>query len=358
MKSMLVPALMIALVAASTALGQEVPDSSYRVTHPADRVTCFNPGLETWPITTCVIETDAGLVVIDTGLSPTMAARTRARIVAELERDDFRWVINTHSHFDHTSGNQVFSDALIIGHENVPAAMRSFYNGREAWIERRRGYLDRQRNAAAGAEPDSAEARALEETLQFDLELIDDLGGVYRPTPPVVTFSDRLNLTAGDLELSLVWMGRAHTSSDVLIHVPSLGVLFTGDLFDVATLGPTFYSRPVDADRWLQALDAVQDDNLAVVVGGHGRLFSPQWLAAQRRYLGEVHRAVHEARMSGAGPTELRDRIPFDKRFAGIAEMIDAPAQDLAVRHAEITEEFWRVDQTPTATEADPSVGQ
>ncbi len=358
MKSMLVPALMIVLAAAPTARGQGVPDSPYRVTHPADRVACFNPGLETWPITTCVIETDAGLVVIDTGLSPTMAARTRARIVAELERDDFRWVINTHSHFDHTSGNQVFSDALIIGHENVPDAMRSFFDGRKAWIERRHRYLDRQRDAAAGAEPDSAETQALEETLQFDLELIDDLGKGYRPTPPAVTFSDRLNLTAGDLELSLVWMGRAHTNSDVLIHVPDLGVLFTGDLFDAATLGPTFYSRPVDVGRWLVALDAVQDDDLDIVVGGHGRLFSPQWVAAQRRYLGEVQRAVHEAGMSGASPAELGDLIPLDELVTDIAEMIDAPTEDLAARHVEILEEFWRVDQISAADETDPFAGE
>ena len=55
----------------------------YRITHPADRVTCFSPGLETSPITTCAITTTAGLVIIDTGLSPSMAGRTRTRLTDE-----------------------------------------------------------------------------------------------------------------------------------------------------------------------------------------------------------------------------------------------------------------------------------
>lgn len=355
MKTIHIPILAAALAAAFPTSAQETEISPYRVTHPAERVTCFNPGLETWPITTCVIETDAGLIVIDTGLSPSMAERTRSRIISELKRDDFRWVINTHAHFDHTGGNQVFSEALIIGHENVLDAMRSFYDGREAWIERRHGYLDRQRKAAAGAEPDSAEALALEETLQFDLELINDLGKGYRPMPPAIAFPDHLGLTAGDLDLKLVWMGQAHSNSDILIHVPELGVLFTGDLFDAATLGPTFYSRPVDVDRWLTALDAVLDDDLKVIIGGHGRVFSPSWLAAQRTYLGDVERAVHEAGAAGGDLSEPRKHIPFDERFAGIAELIDAPVEDLEARHAEIVEEFARVDQISAAQESDSS---
>jgi len=347
MKSMLVPTFVIAIAVATAAGGQEVPGFPYRVAKPADRVTCFNPGLETWPITTCVIETNAGLVVIDTGLSPTMARRTRARIVSELERDDFRWVINTHSHFDHTSGNQVFSDAVIIGHENVPDAMRSFVDGQEAWIERRHHYLDRQRDAASGAEEGSPEALALEETLRFDLELIDDLGDIYRLTPPSVTFSDRLNLMAGDLEIRMVWMGRAHTSSDLLIHVPKLGVLFTGDLFEEATLGPSFYSRPVDVDRWLAALDTVQDAHLDVIIGGHGRLFTPRWLSVQREYLRQVRLGVRAAGMEGNDVATVKARVPFDERFDEIAGMLDASPDDLAARHVEIVEEYWRIYQQP-----------
>ena len=62
-----------------------------------------------------VVVTDQGLVVIDTGLSPTTVGRQRELIEAELGRQDFRFLINTHMHNDHAFGNQVFPEATVIG---------------------------------------------------------------------------------------------------------------------------------------------------------------------------------------------------------------------------------------------------
>jgi len=95
----------------------------FRVIRPADRVTIFIPGNSAPPAPTAVITTGQGLVLIDTGLSPTLAEWTKKKIRQELGRDDVLYVINTHSHFDHTDGNQVYAGAEIIGHESVPAAM-------------------------------------------------------------------------------------------------------------------------------------------------------------------------------------------------------------------------------------------
>ena len=338
---MFVPTVALVFIVSVPAFSQESAGEPYRVAQPAEGITCFSPGVETSPITTCVIETGAGLVVIDTGLSPTMAARTRGRIIGQLKRDDFKWVINTHSHFDHTAGNQAFSDATIVGHENVPAAMVSFDDGRGAWIERRHRYLERLESAAADAEAGSAEKLAFAEDLRFESELIEDLGSGYRSTPPTITFSDRLNLTVGDLDLELVWMGPAHTTSDILIRVPKLAALFTGDLFNSGTLGPAFYTQTIDPGRWLEALNTVLDGEIEVVIGGHGFVTTSGWVAAQRQYLGEVWRAVGEARASGVELAELEAEFPFDQRFSDLAGMLDSSIEDLEARHVEILREFW-----------------
>ncbi len=344
MKPHTVSFVLTLLLATGPALSQEQMEPPYRLTHPADRISCLSPGLETSPITICVIETNKGLIVVDTGLSPSMAVRTRARISSEIGRDDIHWVINTHSHFDHTGGNQVFSDATIIGHENVPAAMQAFYDGREAWIERRYQFLARHEAGSSDAPPDSQQAKSLEERLFFNHELIEDLRDGYLPTTPAITFSDRLTLKAGDLELVLIWMGRAHTDSDILIHIPTLGVLFTGDLFHDKTLGTAYYTSPLDIDRWLSALDSVlEDGDIDVVIGGHGLIFTPEWIAAQRRYLGEVWQAVREAKASGTSFAKLTEGLPFDDRFAYIQDELGVPAEELAARHAEILQDFWRI---------------
>ena len=60
-----------------------------------------------------VVVSDSGLVVIDTGLSPTTVRRQREWIEGELGRSDFRFLINTHMHNDHAFANEVFKCGYI-----------------------------------------------------------------------------------------------------------------------------------------------------------------------------------------------------------------------------------------------------
>ena len=71
-----------------------------------------------------VLTTSEGLVVIDTGLSPTTVRRQREMIEQELGRNDFRYIINTHVHNDHAFANEVFPEATVVGHEQSVAEMR------------------------------------------------------------------------------------------------------------------------------------------------------------------------------------------------------------------------------------------
>jgi len=346
--------IVVATVAWS-AQGQIGPEPAYRVTRPTEGITCFGPGLELAPNTTCVVETDAGLVVVDTGLSPSMAKRTRTRIVSLLNRKDFQWVINTHAHFDHSGGNQVYEDATIVGHENAPATITGFYEGRERWIERRIQWLARQEAGVAEAPAGSHEALAYEERLRFNLELIDDLGSGYLPTPPNLTFSDGASLRLGDVEVRLLYFGRAHTDSDILVHIPSERALFTGDLFAKQNLGVTTYNPELDPERWLEALDAVFEDESGIktIIGGHGLQFSPEWILAQRRYLGDVWQAVNEAKAKGSSIEMLIEAVPFDDRFDYVAVKIEAPVEELKEQHGRLLRSLWRVRQT-SAAESNP----
>jgi len=66
-----------------------------------------------------VIETQKGLVVIETEITPYIMGKIKEAAEKYLKRDDWIYVINTHGHLHHAGGNIVFKDAQVIGHETM-----------------------------------------------------------------------------------------------------------------------------------------------------------------------------------------------------------------------------------------------
>jgi glyoxylase-like metal-dependent hydrolase (beta-lactamase superfamily II) len=335
----------------SSAPPEDIP---FRVIRPADRVTIFIPGNSAAPAPTTVITTDQGLILIDTGLSPTLAEWTRKKIRQELGRDDVLYIINTHFHFDHTDGNQVYPGAEIIGHESVPAAMERFVMGKEQFIAARRGRIGSQEEQIKKLDPKSPDALALEESIRFNRILIDDLAGRYVPTPPTRTFSDRMDLEVSDLELRLTYFGRAHTDSDILIHIPALGVLFVGDLFHPDVLGVTSdpATRP-DIPRWLEVLDRVlaNEGELKTVIGGHAMVKDRDWLAAQYRYMQDLWDGVVKGQGEKSNPEAIETVYPLEKNFAYLSPYFDLASKVTTGRHRENIKTFWRVNLKSASAE-------
>lgn len=77
----------VCLVCLIQAGGSAEKDRPFRVNRISDRVILFSPGKQAPSAVTSVITTEAGLILVDTGLSPSLAAMTRRRIKRELGRD-------------------------------------------------------------------------------------------------------------------------------------------------------------------------------------------------------------------------------------------------------------------------------
>jgi cyclase len=336
----------------------EIP---FRVKKVTDRVTIFSPGRYAPRAATTVITTAKGLIVIDTGLSPTLAELTRKKIKQELGRDDVIYVINTHDHFDHTDGNQVYVGAIIVGHENVGAAMRRFAEGRSGFIATRRNRIVQLENRLKTLQPGSPDALEAEETIRFDRLMIEDLEKRYIPTPPTKTFNDRMTLAVGDLELKLYSYGRAHTESDILIHIPRLGVLFVGDLFfPTSLLAAANAAGPPDVPRWLEVLGEVlkNKDEVKTVVGGHGHSFAPEWLAAQHRYFRQLWSTVSTAKNEGLTPETAEARNPLGQNFAFLGPFFDLKSKEVLDSHRQNIQLFWRSGMKPASEEIDRIIHQ
>jgi ankyrin repeat protein/glyoxylase-like metal-dependent hydrolase (beta-lactamase superfamily II) len=325
----------------------------FRVTRVNDRITLFTPGQCAPPATMTVITTPKGLIVIDTLLTPTLAEMAMQRVKKELGRDDVLLVINTHDHMDHAGGNQVFKGVEIIGHENVVPAMKRSADAIAANQPRILARISQREQQLQALAADGAQALSLAEANRIDRLLLDDQQKRFASTPPTRTFADKLTVTAGGLELRLYYFGRAHTDNDIVIHIPKLGVLFSGDLFHTDSISPTAAQRPLDIPRWLAVLGEVLKSGKGVrtVVGGHMLVYTREWLDAQHRYIKELWTAVAQAKKDGLSVEALRAKLPLEPAFAYLAPYFDLKARPNLDRHQANILDYWRVGLQPAGAE-------
>ena len=67
------------------------------------------------------LQSQKGLVMIDTEECPRVMAPIKQRLEQLFGRSDWAYVINTHAHEGHCSGNSLFQGAVIVGISGVRA---------------------------------------------------------------------------------------------------------------------------------------------------------------------------------------------------------------------------------------------
>jgi glyoxylase-like metal-dependent hydrolase (beta-lactamase superfamily II) len=266
----------IGIIISAAALSSAAQPPDVVVRRLSDRVLVLNVhGAQSTNVV--ALKSEKGVVVVDTEVSPVFAAAIRKAIEREFGAVPISFVVNTHGHGDHTYGNQVFPDALIIGHEAAGPAM-------EAGEERRRATAVRLAQAVAQLEsrletlpPDSEPAAALETKISYFESMRRGLGNGFQLTIPTFSFSEDLKLDLGDLTLELKWFGLSHSDSDVLIYCPEEGLLMTGDLFAPGNEPYVDSERIAQFPRWIENLEEIEarSASLTSIVPGHGEPFAP-----------------------------------------------------------------------------------
>jgi glyoxylase-like metal-dependent hydrolase (beta-lactamase superfamily II) len=167
-----------------------------------------------------------GVVVVDAEF-PDPATH----LIAELKKQSdkpFEWLINTHHHGDHTSGNISFKGLV----KNVAAHANSLTN---------------QKNSAIAQKKE-------------DVQLYPD-----------TTFTDTWKIKVGDESIQAHYFGPGHTNGDSMIHFEHANVVHMGDL--VFNRRYPFIDRSAGASvkNWPVALEMAQKkfDKDTLFVFGH-----------------------------------------------------------------------------------------
>jgi glyoxylase-like metal-dependent hydrolase (beta-lactamase superfamily II) len=234
-----------------------------------------------------VVEGDDVLLVVDTGAEPAEAEEILADLAARFDRP-VRHVVNTHAHFDHTFGNQVFgpgsaTDAAIHGHAAIERHFDRYEGPRlDAW------------RADPSREPDRR---------WHDVRLVP-------PTHPVEGMT---RLDFGGRVVELRPHPRAHTDTDLVLFLPAERVWIVGDLVEES--GPPMYgsgSYPLDWPGVLEALVAEMRQG-DLVIPGHGHVVDREFVKRQTaalRTIAERFAASHDAGLGAAEALAAHDDWP------------------------------------------------
>ena len=218
-----------------------------------------------------VIEGDRDVLVVDSHVSPGGAWALREELKTVTSKP-LRYVVNSHYHFDHSHGNQIYGpDVQIIGHEfareMILAGKSQDSRARQFFVGGVASQIETLKKRIAET-TDAAQKAQLENQLAVQQNHLEGTNAV-QPTPPNVTLNDRITLFLGGREVRIMFMGRGHTAGDVIVHLPKERIIATGDLL----VEGTSYSGDAYIPEWIDTLEKVKALDYETTLPGHGNAF-------------------------------------------------------------------------------------
>ena len=222
------------------------------------------------PNTGIVIGDDCVLVA-DTQATPAMAADVVRRI-REVTDKPIKYVVLTHYHAVRVLG------AAGYGAEHILASQDT----RDLIVER--------------GEQDKASEIGRFPRLFQNVETVPP--GLTWPT---MTFTGKMTLWLGKLEVQLIQLGRGHTKGDTVVWLPEERTLLSGDLVE---FGATPYAGDAYFQDWPQTLDNIAALKPAALVPGRGAALTTsaevaEGLTGTRNFISDVYASVQEGVKAG-----------------------------------------------------------
>ena len=242
---------------------------------------------------------DDGVLVIDSLRVPSFA-RGLINDIKTVTSKPVRYVVDTHSHWDHSWGNEEFPDSIIVGHQNCYNEMIDV-EWNDAW----------RKKVVNANDPWSKEA------------------GLVNIVPPTLTFDTSMRLYFAGREIQLLYFGRAHTSGDTFIYLPEERIVFTGDVIQDAGMPFLADSYP---EEWPATDDKLVDLEVDRFVSGHGPIGNHKALSESRDFMHKFVETIKMAKDDGQDENSASNHtaIAIGDQFAhwrGIDRIKEAAAE-------------------------------
>jgi cyclase len=269
-----------------------------------------------WSNAGLITDGEACLLVdtlFDTKLTAEMLAAMRASVPAA---EHIATVVNTHANGDHCWGNELVRDAEIIASRRSAAEMAEISPAMMAKLDKvarlslKLGGL----GAALGRIAGKLGIDVLATVVEAAPYLVDIFGEFHfqgiELVLPTRTFDGELALQVGQKRVELIEVGPAHTKGDVIVHVPTDRVIYTGDILFIEG-HPIIWEGPVS--NWVAACKRILALDLEAIVPGHGPMTDKQGVRALMHYLEFVDAEARKRFEAGMGPEEAARDIALSE---------------------------------------------
>ena len=220
---------------------------------------------------TGIVIGDESVMVIDTQATPVMAQDVIRRI-REVTDKPIQFVVLSHYHAVRVLGASAYAPQHIIASQDTYDLI----------VER--------------GEADKASEIGRFPRLFRNVESVP--AGLTWPT---LTFSGRMTLWMGALEVQILQLGRGHTKGDTVVWLPQERVLFSGDLVE---FDATPYAGDAYFQQWPQTLDRLAALSPVALVPGRGAALQGEDQVARgldgtRAFVSELFASVKAGAQAG-----------------------------------------------------------
>ena len=237
-----------------------------------------------------------------------------------------RYVVYSHSHFDHAQGGKVFAEtAQFIAHENMARNMDGRYPQMPGDM------IDRNDNGRFDFEDIDIPTQARPGVCGFSrgfFAMFDrDGDNVVTPQemqveiePPSLLYSQRMRIELGGKIVELVHPGLNHSDDATVMLFPDERVVFATEFLADALVTDNIRSLPSACGpfdgsplaEWIRSYRTVEALDFDVVAPGHGALFRKADVTATREYFEALVGAVSAGIAAGKPLAELKETVLLD----------------------------------------------
>ena len=271
--------------------------------------------------------TKAGIIVVDP-ISVEFAQWLKAQLDQRYPGLPVRYVIYSHSHWDHVEGGAVFAGtAQFVAQDGFRRNMDGRYphmpgdmidRNANGTIEIEEIQIPSNQHPGICGMPDFwfAHQDRNHDGHITSAEYFADI------PPPDITYSDKMTLTLGGMTVQLIFPGKNHADDGTVVFFPAERVVFSTDFPADALVSTSMRSLPSACgafdehpmSEWIRSYRSIEALDFDILAQGHGAvLFTKADVTEGREYFEYLRDQVSAGMRAGKSLDELRRTLMLER---------------------------------------------